>query len=137
MESPKASPKVQLIRKYFDLVANFNNDPKEYEQILHKDMVETEYPNLLSPMTRNRSTEEGMKGISMGRRFLKFQKFSIQKVFEAENAVTVEMIWSGEILANIGPLKADQALSAFVCYVFEFKDGLILHQRHYDCFEPI
>lgn len=128
--------KIALVNRYLELVSNFHSEPIDYEWIFHPEMLETEYPNRLSPKIRQRTAQDGLAGIALGKQLLKFQRYEVQQFFESETALTVELIWSGELAIDAGLLKKDQTLKAYVCFVFEFKEGRIFRQRHYDCYEP-
>ena len=44
-------------------------------------------------------------------------------MFETNDAVTAEVLWTGEMAVDAGSLKKGQLLTAHCCFVFEFKDG--------------
>lgn len=63
------------------------------------------------------------------------QKYEIKREYEMEETVITEVVWTAKVRADAGPFQAGQELRAYFCCVFDFKDGLILRQRNYDCFE--
>jgi len=50
--------------------------------------------------------------------------------------VALEVVWTGTIRQNTGPFVADQTLRARFALFMEFRDGRIVRQRNYDCFDP-
>ncbi len=128
--------KIQIVEQYFALVSAFSNDRAAYDALLHPQMTETEYPNLLSPRLRQRSVDDGMKGIALSGQLLKFQRYDVRHWVEGGETLAVEVTWTGELRIDAGRLKKDQALKAEVCFVFQFREGKIHQLRHYDCYDP-
>jgi hypothetical protein len=50
--------------------------------------------------------------------------------------VAIEAIWTGTLAIGLGSLKPGDKMRARFAQFFEFRDGLIVRQRNYDCFEP-
>jgi ketosteroid isomerase-like protein len=48
----------------------------------------------------------------------------------------MEVIWTGTVRDAAGPFAAGQALRARFALFMEFRDGRIVRQRNYDCFDP-
>lgn len=126
---------IELVKKYFYLVENFVTDHNAYEAILHPEIEITEFPNLLSGKIRRRALGAMKDGIELGRKMLAAQRFTIQHIFEPVPYLIVEVKWTGEMALDAGQLKKGQVLTAYICYIFEFKDGKISRHRNYDCYE--
>jgi hypothetical protein len=52
------------------------------------------------------------------------------------NIVALEVLWVGKLAAPFGDLKAGSEMRVHSAMFFEFKEGKIMSQRNYDCFEP-
>lgn len=128
--------KTKIVKKCIKLVEIFSDDDKAFAKILHPKVESTVFPNLFALKIHIRKLEEMKAGLAMGRKTLKSQQFKIKKLFETKDAVTAEVLWTGEMAVDAGSLKKGQLLTAHCCFVFEFKDGLIFRQRNYDCYEP-
>ena len=50
--------------------------------------------------------------------------------------VSVEVLWTGTLALAFGALAVGSQMRAHSAMFFEFKDGKIVSQRNYDCFEP-
>ena len=127
--------KIDLIRKYYSLIEDFNSDKNEYEQIYDNDIKTIDYPNLVSPKGQMRTLEELFSGMENGKKILNWQKFEINTYNELNEKLVVESKWKGEVALDIGKLKKGQILIANICTIFEFKDGKIIQQTNYDCYE--
>jgi hypothetical protein len=130
------SEKINSYNTFLQLLEAFSTDQNEYRKILHPEMVQIEYPNLITKNGNRRNLEECLKGTEMAKKMLAQQKYDIVEYTEAGEKLIAEVIWTGKILADIGHLKKDQELKAYICMVIEFKDGKIIQQKNYDCYEP-
>ena len=129
------STTTDLVRHYFDLLTRFSTDPGAFEQILHPDVRQREFPNLLNRNGQESDLADLLRRAALGKTLLAKQSYEITNVVEGTEQAVVETVWRGELAADVGTLKAGQKLMAYFCVVFEFKDGKIYRQRNYDCFE--
>jgi hypothetical protein len=127
---------IELIKKYFHLVENFRTDSAVYEEILHPHIIQTEYPNLVTKQVKSRSLEGLVNGAKAGKQLLSAQKFEIIGMLAGTGHLTVELQWHGTVALDIASFRKGQVLTAYICTIFEFKDGKIFRQRNYDCYEP-
>ena len=129
------STTTDLVRHYFDLLTRFSTDPGAFEQILHPEVRQREFPNLLNRNGQESDLADLLRRAALGKTILAKQSYEITNVVEGTEQAVVETVWRGELAADVGTLKAGQKLMAYFCVVFEFKDGKIYRQRNYDCFE--
>jgi hypothetical protein len=52
-------------------------------------------------------------------------------------AVAVQLTWIATTAADLGALPAGTSLVSHVAAFYVFRDGLVLRQSSYDCYEPI
>ena len=50
--------------------------------------------------------------------------------------VSVEVLWTGTLALAFGSLAVGSQMRAHSAMFFQFRDGKIVSQRNYDCFEP-
>jgi ketosteroid isomerase-like protein len=131
------TPKGQLVQKYFQLLESFETDQNQFEKIWHSEFLQTEFPNLISPKGQRSDFKVSLERLGMGRQLLANQSIEITNQSESGEQIFVEAIWSGTMAVEMGPLKKNQVVKAFLCMAFEFKDGKIFRQRNYDCYEPL
>lgn len=127
--------KLETVKRFFELVETFSVSESDFKLLLHPEMEQTEFPNLLTPKVVVSNFDDLMQRIPNGRKLLKQQKYDIQQVYEAGDALITEVVWTAEVGASVGSFQAGQQLKAYFCCFFEFKDGKIYRQRNYDCFE--
>ena len=67
---------------------------------------------------------------------MKCQSFEIHSLLAQGDHVAVEASWTGVLAARLGSLAAGASMKAHFAVFFELRNGRILRQRNYDCFEP-
>lgn len=125
-----------LIQQYLHLVETFETNAAAYQAILHPEILQTEFPNALVKSKVESDLSSLHARMNSGTKILKAQRFEISHLIELGETVVAEQIWTGEIGTDIGNFKTGQTLKAYICTIFEFKEGKIYRQRNYDCYEP-
>lgn len=127
--------KLEMVKQYFKLTENFSISEADYAPLLHPEIEQTEFPNLLTDRVVVSDWENLFKRMPSGKQLLKEQKYEIQQAFEAGDTLVTEVIWTATVGVDVAQFRAGQELKAYFCCVFEFKNGKIFRQRNYDCFE--
>lgn len=126
---------LDIVKRFFELTEEFRTAEADYSDILHPEVEQTEYPNWLTAQLTVSDRETMFKRMPNGAKLLASQSYEMKRAYEVENTVITEVVWTAVVGADVGPFKTGQALRAYFCCVFDFKDGLIYRQRNYDCFE--
>jgi ketosteroid isomerase-like protein len=124
---------VALVRAYIAAIERF--DVETLGQILHPDIVQTEYPNKLYAAGQVRGREQMLRDLPKGAKVLRSQEYPIESIFAAGDKVTVETRWEGIVNVPLGRLQPGDAMVAHICMIFTLKDGRIVAQKNYDCYE--
>jgi ketosteroid isomerase-like protein len=64
------------------------------------------------------------------------QSHTLINVVAAGNQVAVEARWTATLAVPFGNIPAGGEMRARFAIFLEFRDGLIVRQRNYDCFDP-
>ncbi|MDX8451150.1 nuclear transport factor 2 family protein [Mesorhizobium sp. VK9D] len=97
--------------------------------------IQTELPNALKPRGDRRGVEQLAADFERGRKLLARQTYEVGAVTAQMNRVVLEVKWTGIVASDFGKLKAGDAMVAHSAICFDFRDGKIVAQRNYDCFE--
>jgi len=108
----------------------------ELARFFSPDVIHEEFPNRLSPRGRRSTLSDMVKGAETGQKILAKQHYEIQREIEMGDRVALEVIWTGTMAVAVGDLKAGQEMLAHFAVFLDFKDGRIIAQRNYDCFDP-
>jgi hypothetical protein len=100
-----------------------------------KDVILTEYPNSLSKKITERNFHEILEASIRGKQAISKQKYEIVKSYSVGDVVIIEAIWTGILSIPVGKLAVGDEMKAYFAQFIEFKNGKIIKQRTYDCFE--
>ena len=129
------SENVAIVRAYVDAVTRF--DMGAAEALLHPEMRFHELPNRIRPkggVDDLAAMMDGLRRAGEGK-VLRGQRYIFGDVIEAGDRVVVEARWEGDLNMPIGRLQPGEIMVAHICMLFRLKDGRIIEQRNYDCYE--
>lgn len=127
--------RVELIRSFLAALSD-GQSGAALEAFYHADARQTEFPNLLTKATTVRDLAQLKEASERGKAVIRRQSYELTRVFAAEEGVVIEAVWTAELAIPLGKLPAGGEMKAYFAQVYEFRDGKILAQRNYDCFEP-
>ena len=110
--------------------------PDELDAFFAPDVVQEEFPNRLLPNGATRDLGAMKEGRVRGQALLKAESFEVLNAVASGDHVALEVVWTGTIRQPAGPFVADQRLRARFALFMQFRDGRIVRQRNYDCFDP-
>jgi ketosteroid isomerase-like protein len=122
-------------RRYITALSN-GAGADEVGQFYAPDVVQEEFPNRLMPNGTTRDLEAMRQARMRGKALLSAERFELHSAVASGDQVAMELTWSGRIGGSAGPFKAGQTLRARFAIFLEFRDGRIVRQRNYDCFDP-
>ncbi|RZI87085.1 MAG: nuclear transport factor 2 family protein [Microbacterium sp.] len=103
----------------------------------HPDAEQIEYPSVMRPAGHRRSLEEMAAGAELGAQVIRDQCYDVHTVIEEGEQVAVQLTWTATVATDLGSIRAGTHLTAHVAAFYVFRDGLLLRQSSYDCYEPI
>jgi ketosteroid isomerase-like protein len=109
---------------------------EELASFYHPDVVQQEFPNRLIPNGAMRELADILDGAERGSKLMDRQIYDIHTVTEVGDRVILEYTWRGYPRTPVGSVRPGEAMTARICQVIEYEDGLIIRQRNYDCFDP-
>lgn len=99
------------------------------------DVVQEEFPNRLMPGGARRDLAGIAKAAESGRKVMSAQRFDVIRIVASGESVAVEFNWTGTLAVPLQSLKIGDQMKGRFAMFMEFRDGLIVSQRNYDCFE--
>lgn len=100
------------------------------------DVVQHEYPNQLVPQGATRGLDELREAAARGRKVVTSQRYEIRSAIAAGDRVAIEARWVGVLAVPFGSIPAGGELTAHFGVFFQLRDGRIVSQHNYDCFDP-
>lgn len=102
----------------------------------HPEVTQREYPNRLVATGATRNLRALLEGADRGQQVMAGQRYEVRRAVEQGDTVALEVDWSGTLKVPVGKLPAGGTMRAAFAVFLTFRDGLILSQHNYDCFEP-
>ena len=78
-----------------------------------------------------------LAGAELGLAMIREQHYDVHHVVVQGDRVAVQLTWTATTAVDAGPIPAGTDLVAHVALFYEFRDGLVLRQSSYDCYEPL
>ena len=100
------------------------------------EVEQTEFPNRMTAAIARNGLPAIIAGSKRGQQVMRRQQYEVRNAIASGETVVVEVTWTGELAIAAGSLPEGATLRAYVAIVLEFRDGLIVAQRNYDCYEP-
>jgi ketosteroid isomerase-like protein len=110
--------------------------PEELRGHFHPAVRQREYPSLVAPTLTERGLDEMLAGSVAGRRLLSRQRYDVEEAVTSGDRVVLRLVWTGTLAVPFGSLAVGEDLRAHVAMFVTVRDGLIVHQASYDCYEP-
>jgi ketosteroid isomerase-like protein len=102
----------------------------------HPEVSLREYPNRLNPSGQTRDLRAALESAERGQRLLSSQRYEIRHAVAEGDTVALEVGWSGTLAVPVGALPAGGTMRASSAMFLTFREGRIVSQHNYDCFEP-
>lgn len=125
---------VQIARDY--LAALERGDTNAALGYLAPDVVQEEFPNRLTPGGARRTFSDLREGAERGKQVLASQRYETLSALSEGERVVLEVQWTATLAIPLGTLPAGSQMRARFAVFLDFREGRIVHQRNYDCFDP-
>jgi ketosteroid isomerase-like protein len=102
----------------------------------HPDIEQIEFPNAITRTTAIRNLDDLKAASERGQQVMQKEEYEVTRSYVLDNTVVIEAIWTGTLAIPIASIPAGGQMKANFAQFYDFKDGLIIRQRNYDCFQP-
>jgi ketosteroid isomerase-like protein len=126
---------LERMRRYFDALQG-GATGTELAAFYAPEVVQEEFPNRLNPRGVRRDLAAILDAAERGQKVMASQRYEILHALADGDRVAVEFLWSGTLAVAVGSLPVGAEMRGCFAAFFEFRDGRIVAQRSYDCFEP-
>ena len=100
------------------------------------DVVQIEFPNRLVPNGATRDLAALRDAAERGRKVMTAQRFEVVNAIASGEQVAVEALWTGTLAVPLGSIPAGGQMRARFAIFLTYRDGKIVRQHNYDCFDP-
>ena len=130
-----ATANLATVRAYLAALSAGASD-EETLAFLAPDVAQVEYPNRIVDTGARRGLAELRAAAARGRQAVRRQAFIERHAVAQGDQVFIEVLWEGELAVPAGALAPGDTMRAHCAIALELRDGKIVQQRNYDCFEP-
>jgi ketosteroid isomerase-like protein len=113
-----------------------NGDFAYIANLFSPDAVLEQFPNRIYPNGIRSGASRMAEAFEKGRKLLSSQSYEIKSCIVDGDNLSIEVLWTGTLALAFGGLSVGSKMRAHSAMFFQFKDGKIVSQRNYDCFEP-
>jgi ketosteroid isomerase-like protein len=132
--SDQGHPHLALLRDYFSAIERDASET-ELSAFFTPDVEQREFPNRLLERGAERRLADILEGSRRGRSVVKNQSYEIRNALCDGERAAIELEWSAELKVPLGKLQAGARLRARCGVFFRFREGRIVEQHNYDCFD--
>jgi ketosteroid isomerase-like protein len=100
------------------------------------DAIQHELPNRLVPAGATRDLPAILDAAVRGQKIVATQRFTLKNAVADGDRVALELDWEATFKVPLGALAAGSPMRAHFAMFLQLRDGRIVAQRNYDCFEP-
>jgi ketosteroid isomerase-like protein len=134
MGEPAGDGNLEIARRYLEALEQ-RETGAALSRFFAPDVVLEEFPNRLTPVVKTRDLAAALEAAERGKKVMSRQKYKIKQAIAEGDRVALEVAWVGTLAVPFGSIPAGGQMKAFFAVFLEFREGKIIRQRNYDCFE--
>ena len=125
---------LRLAREYLDSIGK--GDALGGLRFFADDVIQVEFPNRLMPNGATRDLAAVRDAAERGGKVMSAQRFEVVNAIASGEQVAVEAIWTGTLAVPLGSIPVGGQMRARFAIFLTYRDGKIVRQHNYDCFDP-
>jgi len=108
---------------------------EELAGFLAPERVLEQFPNRLVPKLVRSNVEDMLRESIEGKKSISRQTYAVHNAVAEGNWVALQVKWEGMLAMPVAGLPSRATMRAWFAMFLKFRDGKIVHQSNYDCFE--
>ena len=132
MSTPEQN--LEIARRY--LAAVGQSDGSDSLGFYADDAVQVEFPNRLTLNGATRDLAALRDAAARGAKVMRSQRLEFLNAVASGDQVAVEALWTGTLAVPFGSIPEGGEMRARFAIFLTFRDGRIVRQHNYDCFDP-
>ena len=129
------STNLETTRRYFQALEQ-GVTGEALAAFFHPEARQREFPNRLVAQGAERDVAGLKAAAERGQRVMASQRFEVLGAVEEGDSVAIELEWTGTLKVALGSLPVGGKMRARCATFLHFREGVIVSQNSYDCFEP-
>ncbi len=132
MSSPTEN--LALARQYLKAIES-GTSAEEMAQFFAPEVIVEIFPSKFFPTGSRSNFEEIRAAANRGKKVMTSQTYAVRNALASGDQVALEIDWTGTLAVPFQTLPAGGQMRAHFAAFLQFKDGKIISQRNYDCYE--
>lgn len=133
--SNSADANLERARAYLRAIENRISE-EELASFFSPDVVVEQFPNRLVPKVVKSSLADIKRESAQGKKSVYRQTYTVRNAVASGDWVAFQVDWEGVLAIPVASLEAGATMRAYFAMFLHFRDGKIVYQSNYDCFEP-
>jgi ketosteroid isomerase-like protein len=125
---------LEIARRYLRAIEN--GTPGDVVGFFAPDVVAHWHPHKLAPKGMTADLAAMRASSERGSKLMTSQKYEVRNALAEGERVAMEIDWTGLLAMQFETIPAGGEMRAHFAMFLEFRDGKIIRQTNYDCFEP-
>jgi ketosteroid isomerase-like protein len=121
-------------RRYLKAIED--GDLELVTNLFSRSAIIEQLPNRIYPQGLRANITKVAEAFEKGRKLFSRQTYEITNHLVTEDMVALEVLWTGTLSVPFGTLAEGSQMRCHSAMFLAFRDGKIVSQRNYDCFEP-
>jgi ketosteroid isomerase-like protein len=131
---PSPSENLALARQYLKAIES--GSITELTQFFAPEVIVEIFPSKFFP-NGSRDNLAGIRAAAeRGKKVMSSQTFAVKNALSSGDQVALEIDWTGTLAVPFQTIPAGGQMRAHFAAFLQYKDGKIISQRNYDCYEP-
>ncbi len=132
--TPESASNLEKAKQYLKAIENRTLGSNA--GLFDAEVIMEQFPNRIYPNGLRVGLAEMMQGAEKGKKLLASESYKITNELANGSSVALEVLWTGKLAVQFGTLAEGSEMRAHFAMFLEFRDGKIIRQRNYDCFDP-
>jgi hypothetical protein len=137
MLSEEEQTNLRLATQYVELFNEPATSIEDVKAFWDESIVWREMPNRFAPAGRTSDLPMILASWAKGREYLPEQTYTLHHAMASGAWVALQISWQGRVAKDLPPFSAGTRLSAEIAIFLRFRDGRIVSQTDYPCYDPI
>jgi ketosteroid isomerase-like protein len=126
---------VEIARQYLKIIEE-GATGEALAKFFDPEVIQTEFPNRITPKGAKRDLQALFDNAQKRQQVMSSQTYTILHEVVAGNFIIFEVLWEGTLAVPFQSISPGQTMRAHFAIFLKFRNGKIIEQRNYDCFDP-
>ena len=127
---------LQFANRYIEFCNDPNGTAAGLKEFYAEDMEWQEMPHRFAPTGRKNDFAGLQQAFTSGQKLMAEQRYILHDVVAGDDAAALQLSWEMTLAQDMGDLSAGDKLSGKLAIFFRVKDGKIIQQTDYLCYDP-